>query len=76
MNNWYSQTHGNVLALRTGEFTFIVTEEEFSIEQLDSYDSKNKLKEYVHNKNVDHIFKRIYNTVKDCFQLWNSLDSF
>lgn len=66
----------NLLALGAGEFTFIIAEKEFAIEQLDSNDSKNKLEEYVHNENVDHIFKGVHNTIKDCLQFWNSLDSF
>ena len=60
---------GIVLAL-------ICAVEELSIEQLDANHSKNELKEDVDNQNIENILQRNDDTVKDCFQLGNSVDCF
>jgi hypothetical protein len=45
-----------LLAFILGVFTFIRAKEEFSVEQLNSDDSKDELEQYVNNQDVDDVF--------------------
>ena len=53
---------------------FICTIEELSIEKLNPNHSKDKLKEDVDNQDIEDILKGDYDTVKNSFQLWNTID--
>ena len=43
---------------------FIIAIKEFSIEQLDCDDGKDKVEEQVDNEDVEHVFERVDYTVK------------
>lgn len=58
------------------EFAFISAEEEFAIKKLDGNDSENELEEDIYNEDIYNIFKGINNTVKYCFQFWNTFNCF
>ena len=66
----------SLLASITILHTFIIAKEEFSIEQLNGDDSKNKMKEKVDDEDVEDILEWINNTVKYSLELWNSFYSF
>lgn len=48
--------------------------EKLSIEELNSYHSKDEVEEQVDDKDVEDVFQRVDDTVEDSFQLGNPFD--
>ena len=53
---------------------FVIAEEKLSIEELNSYHSKDEVEEQVDDKDVEDVFQRVDDTVEHCFQLGNPFD--
>ena len=68
------QYRQNLLALEGVLFAGIGTVEKLSIEQLNSYHSKDKMEEQVDDKDIEDVFQRVDDTVEHCFQLGNPFD--
>ena len=64
----------SLLALEGVLLTGIGTVEKLSIEELNSYHSKDKVEEQVDDKDVEDVFQRVDDTVEDCLQLGNPFD--
>ncbi len=45
----------------------VSAEEEFSIEKLNSNHSENEVEEQVDDQDVEHVFQRVDDTIKDSF---------
>ena len=68
------QQEADLLALEGVLFAGIGTVEKLSIEQLNSYHSKDKMEEQVDDKDIEDVFQRVDDTVEHCFQLGNPFD--
>ena len=64
----------SLLALEGVLLAVIGTVEKLSIEQLNSYHSKDKMEEQVDDEDIEDVFQRVDDTVKDGFQFGNPFD--
>ena len=63
-----------LLALVGVLLAHVVTVEELSIEELNSYHSKDEVEKQVDDQDVKDVFQRVDDAVKDGFQLGNPFD--
>ena len=63
-----------LLALVCIFLALVIAEEEFSIEKLNGYHSKDEVEQEVHDENVEHILEGVDDAIEDGLQLGNSFD--
>jgi len=61
------------LACAVDGLAAVVTVEKLSVEQLNCNYRKDEMKQYVHNKYVDHVLQRIDHAVEHSFELGHAL---
>jgi len=62
------------LACAVDGFAAVVTVEKLAVKQLNCNYRKDEMKQYVHDKYVDHVLQRIDYTVEHSFELGHALD--